>query len=188
MHNSVMQFGIEVLTPNLITDQRILEVGSRDINGSLRQHCILHRPKMYIGVDMVPGAGVDIVMDATDLHTLFAPNAFDVVICTEMLEHCYSWYQAISSMHHVLRPDGHLLLTTRGPGFPRHDYPSDYWRFKFGRLCRYLYEVGFEGMGSSRPDNPDTPGALIWAQKSLNRYRGPMMEPDEINAIAMPVY
>jgi hypothetical protein len=32
-------------------------------------------------------------------------------------------------MKRVLAPGGLLLITTRSPGFPQHDHPSDYWRF-----------------------------------------------------------
>lgn len=29
-----------------------------------------------------------------------------------------------------------MIVTTRAPGFPRHDFPSDYWRFTRGDLAR----------------------------------------------------
>ena len=29
----------------------------------------------------------------------------------------------------MLRPGGALVITVPGIEFPRHDYPSDYWRF-----------------------------------------------------------
>lgn len=83
-----------------------------------------------IGVDLVSGAGVDVVADA---HMLpFSDETFDIVLCSEVLEHLHTPALAISEMRRVLRRGGLLLLTTRFI-FPIHDAPHDYYRFtKYG--------------------------------------------------------
>jgi ubiquinone/menaquinone biosynthesis C-methylase UbiE len=76
------------------------------------------------------GPGVDIVADAHNLP--FDDNEFEVILCTEVLEHLKSPEIAIKEMKRVLKPSGKLILTTRFI-FPLHDVPGDYWRFtKYG--------------------------------------------------------
>ena len=101
----------------------ILEVGSLNENGGVRD-CFAGP---YIGVDMHDVPGVDQVMNGHDLT--FDTGTFDAVVCTEMLEHDPAFWLSLTEIGRVLRHGGHLLLTTRGNGFPEHRYPSDYWRF-----------------------------------------------------------
>lgn len=104
---------------------RVLEVGSYDENGSIRD-CF---GPDYIGVDMRDGPGVDLTMNGHDLGVFFDASSFDVVVSTETLEHDSHFWSTLAQIGRVLRPGGTLLLTMRGNGFPHHAYPSDYWRF-----------------------------------------------------------
>lgn len=88
-----------------------------------------HFPRR-VAVDIKSGPGVQVVGDALALP--FAEASFDVVLCTEMLEHVAEPQRAIDEMQRVLRPGGVLLLTTRFL-FPIHDAPHDYFRYtKYG--------------------------------------------------------
>ena len=87
-----------------------------------------------VALDIRRGTGVQIIGDAQALG--IADDAFDVVLCTEVLEHLPEPQRAVDEMFRVLRPGGTLLLTTRFL-FPIHDAPHDYFRFtKYG--LRYL--------------------------------------------------
>lgn len=119
----------------------VLEVGARDVNGSVRSFCT-PLARSYVGVDLEMAPGVDRVADVTRLHEQFPPASFDVVITTEMLEHVPDWPTALTEMMTVLRDEGLLILSTRAPGFPRHDYPGDFWRFSTSDL-----RLIFEGVG-----------------------------------------
>jgi len=83
-----------------------------------------------IGVDIEKRDGVDVVADA---HALpFKDAEFDVVLCTEVLEHLHTPVKAISEMSRVLKKGGLVILTTRFI-FPLHDTPHDYYRYtKYG--------------------------------------------------------
>ena len=84
-------------------------------------------------VDVVarPGVKVDIIGDAHDLHQI-SDASFDVILCTEVMEHLHTPALAIAEFHRILRPGGLLLLTTRFI-FPLHDVPGDYYRYtKYG--------------------------------------------------------
>lgn len=129
MHGTVLQFIAQCLTAEVIRGKRVLEVGSFDINGSPREVVAPLGPGEYVGIDISPGKGVDLVCDACQLEAAFGSNSFDVVISAEMLEHVEDWAQVVSQMKRVTRPSGKLCVTTRSPGFPYHPYPLDCWRF-----------------------------------------------------------
>lgn len=83
-----------------------------------------------VALDIRPGRGVQIIGDAQAIG--LADAIFDVVLCTEVLEHLPEPQRAIDEMFRVLKPGGTLLLTTRFL-FPIHDAPHDYFRFtKYG--------------------------------------------------------
>lgn len=68
-----------------------------------------------------------------DVHHLpFPDESHNIILCTEVLEHCHSPQAAIDEMKRVLKPGGTLILTTRFV-YPLHDIPHDYFRFtKYG--------------------------------------------------------
>lgn len=129
MHPSVMEWvGKKVQQYALATPQaRILEVGSRNVNGTVRP--LFQGVELYTGVDFIAGPDVDVVLDSHQLTSTFARNSFDVVVSTETLEHDCEFWTSMVMMGEVLRPEGYLLVTARGNGFWPHDYPHDYYRF-----------------------------------------------------------
>ena len=104
----------------------VLDVGSYDVNGNVRA---LFDGARYVGIDMRPGPNVDRVLDAHFLVEAFGPESFDTVVCCEMLEHDPAFWLSMKQMGAVLKHGGRLVLTTRGLGFPLHEYPTDLWRF-----------------------------------------------------------
>lgn len=106
----------------------VLEVGARDVNGSVRA---LLQPvsSEYTGVDIEAGPGVDQILDAENLVMTFGEARFDFVISTEMVEHVRNWPVVFTQLLSVVKPGGLLAITTRSPGFEMHGYPEDYWRY-----------------------------------------------------------
>lgn len=101
------------------TDERILDIGA---GGSSYGRYFPNR----LTIDIDPKRNPDIVGDA---HMLpFADEEFNVILCTEVLEHLIDPPRAISEMRRVLKKGGTLILTTRFV-YPLHDTPHDYWRF-----------------------------------------------------------
>ena len=78
---------------------KILEVGSYDVNGSVRP--LFSRAGSYVGVDFRPGPGVDLTMNAHCLK--FPDRSFDLVISTEMLEHDDQFWVSLQEMGRVLK-------------------------------------------------------------------------------------
>jgi len=92
-----------------------------------------------VGFDIKKGKGVDMIGDAHSLP--FENEKFEVILCTELLEHLYNPFKAIEEMHRVLKPGGKLILTTRFI-FPIHDGPGDFFRFTIYGLKK-MFENGW---------------------------------------------
>lgn len=88
----------------------ILEIGSRDVNGSPRTLC--DGATEYIGIDQRPGRGVDEVVDAAKYD---GKGAFDLVISSEALEHAPNPQEIIACAHRALKTGGRLLITAAAP-------------------------------------------------------------------------
>lgn len=119
MHGSIMNWlrGHADRMPGHFKDgARVLELGSRNINGSPRD-VFGERgidPAYYLGVDANGGAGVDVAGVAHEVvpeHAIKKMGCFDIVISTEMLEHDPYWEQTLQLCARALRPGGVLLLS-----------------------------------------------------------------------------
>lgn len=97
---------------------RVLDLGGRDINGTIRTHLA---NTVWTGTDIEPGAGVDIVHDAT-LPWPKGAGRFDVVVCTEVLEHLPLWRLVLHTASEALEPGGPelLVVTCASDGRPEH--------------------------------------------------------------------
>lgn len=104
---------------------RILEIGSQDVNGSLRS---LAPPQSdYLGVDFVAGRGVDLVL--SDPYKLpFEDMSFDIALSSSCFEHSEMYWLVFLEVMRVLRPRGLFYLNAPSNGL-FHRYPLDCWRF-----------------------------------------------------------
>jgi 2-polyprenyl-3-methyl-5-hydroxy-6-metoxy-1,4-benzoquinol methylase len=70
--------------------------------------------------------------------TGLAGESFDLVLCTQVLEHCMNPWAATREIHRILRPGGHLVASAPHVWF-FHPHPTDHWRFTqqgMAHLCR----------------------------------------------------
>ena len=112
MHDGVLIFVNEVKNrfPNKFTGVRVLELGSLDINGSVRTFFDFCE---YVGVDWRKGPSVDIVNFA---HELDYPNeTFDTVISTEMFEHDKFAELSFINGLRMLKKGGLFVFTCANP-------------------------------------------------------------------------
>ncbi|WP_306341494.1 methyltransferase domain-containing protein [Solemya elarraichensis gill symbiont] len=104
---------------------KIIEIGSQDVNGSLRS---IAPPNFeYVGIDFVEGKGVDVVLD--DPYTLpLESESANIILSSSCFEHSEIFWLIFLEILRVLKPKGLFYLNVPSNGrFPR--YPVDCWRF-----------------------------------------------------------
>jgi SAM-dependent methyltransferase len=103
----------------------VVELGSQDVNGSLRGHA--PATASYQGLDTAPGPGVDRVV--TPGEPLPLPDGCaDVVVTSSALEHDPCFWETFLDLVRLLRPGG-LLYVNAPSNHAFHRYPVDCWRF-----------------------------------------------------------
>ena len=104
---------------------QVVDIGSQDVNGSLRQVCPQHFS--YVGVDFAAGTGVDIVLD--DPYVLpFETSSIDIVLSSSCFEHAEMFWLVFLEALRILKPHGLFYLNVPSNG-DFHRYPVDCWRF-----------------------------------------------------------
>ena len=101
--------------PAAFANARVLEVGSLDINGSVRE---LFSGCDYTGVDLQLGPGVDLARQGQLVD--FPSGHFDTVISAECLEHNPYWRETLANMLRMARPGGLVLVSCATTGRLEH--------------------------------------------------------------------
>ena len=102
-----------------------LEIGSYLSSFNIRS--LAPTESNYVGVDLGPGPGVDIVL--TDPYKLpFEDNTFDYVISSSCFEHSEFFWVLFLEIMRVLKPTGLFYLNAPSNG-DFHRFPVDCWRF-----------------------------------------------------------
>jgi SAM-dependent methyltransferase len=156
-----IQFGAKALKPAEVEGKSVLEIGSIDVNGSLRPIVEAWAPGEYVGIDMAEGPGVDRVCSAENMVKELGADRFDVVIATEIIEHVKDWRTVISNIKNVCKPGGVMLVTSPSRGFPYHAYPHDFWRYETSDMTAIFGDCTIELLESS----PHATGVFLKARK-----------------------
>lgn len=91
----------------------------------------------YVGVDLACGA--DVVAPVEDLP--LDDGSFELVLCTQVLEHADDPARAVRELRRVVAADGRVLASTHGVQ-PYHPAPSDHWRWTHTGLERLFAQNG----------------------------------------------
>lgn len=172
--NSCIIFGAINLTKDEVVNKRIIEVGSHNVNGSLRNIYESWNPAQYVGIDLEYGPGVDIVCDAEDILERFGRNSFDIVVSTELLEHVRNYRMVVSNLKNICKPGGIIIITTRSCGFPYHGFPYDFWRYEIKDMKHIFSDCYIDRIENDR----DSPGVFLkvikpdnFVENNLSNYK-----------------
>jgi len=106
---------IQLRMPEYFEDTKVLEVGSLDINGSIRQ---FFKAKEYIGLDVGPGPGVDVVCEGQNFD--YPDEYFDVTVSSECFEHNPFWLETFLNMVRMTRSGGLVAFSCASEGRKEH--------------------------------------------------------------------
>lgn len=128
-------------TPFFKNVSRVLEVGSLNVNGSVRDH--FADVDTYIGLDWRPGPLVDIVCLAQDMNF---DKSFNTIISCSMLEHDPYWDASMTRMVQCLRYDGGLFLSWGASQCAAHEVHTapdgQYHALQAGKVLKLLDDLG----------------------------------------------
>jgi hypothetical protein len=89
----------------------VLEVGSLNINGSIRQffsNCD------YLGIDVGSGVDVDLVCEGQNLHH---PNdSYEIFGSCECFEHSPYWVETFNNMYRMTKSNGLVFMSCATTG------------------------------------------------------------------------
>jgi SAM-dependent methyltransferase len=101
--------------PAVFSNTKVLEVGSLDINGSVRSY---FNTDNYIGVDVAAGPGVDEVCQGQLVD--HPTGAFDVTVSCECMEHNPYWAETLANMFRMTKPGGLVIVSFATIGRAEH--------------------------------------------------------------------
>jgi SAM-dependent methyltransferase len=93
-------------------------------------------PTSIVGIDLEPGLAVDLVILEGQPWPI-ADASFDMVLCTQVIEHVPDVEFLLGQIHRVLEPGGHLVVTVPFL-YMEHGAPRDYRRFSKYEMNRLL--------------------------------------------------
>lgn len=103
------------LMPHYFNNKKVLEVGSLNINGTIR---IYFKDCDYTGIDVGEGPCVDIVCAGQDLD--HPDSTYDTVASTECFEHNPYWAETFANMIRMCKRDGLVFMTCATTGRGEH--------------------------------------------------------------------
>jgi len=98
-----------------VQPSRVIEIGGRNINGTIRD--LFMGAERYVAIDLEAGAGVDVVADWLEFAPAFVP---DCIVCCEVLEHAPRAEAIVNKALRALAPGGVFIVTAAGPGRMPH--------------------------------------------------------------------
>jgi SAM-dependent methyltransferase len=103
----------------------IVEIGSQDVNGSIRE--VAPATYNYIGLDFAAAKGVDIVLPDA-YHFPFENDTVDIIVTSSCFEHAEFFWVTFLEGIRILKPGGLFYINAPSKG-QYHAYPQDCWRF-----------------------------------------------------------
>ncbi len=128
--------------------KRILDIGC-----GIKPYQTLFRNCEYVGIDIQGGGHADVAKFVDryyDGDTIpYGDAEFDVIICTQVLEHATNPERVIQESYRVLKPGGTVIYTLPMV-YPEHEIPYDFRRFTRYGLEKYFNLAKFHALTISQ--------------------------------------
>lgn len=111
----------------LSENQKVLDVGACDHNGSYRE-LFEKFGHEYYGLDMIDSPNVDILVENPYDWSNIPDDSFDVVVSGQTFEHNEFFWVTMDQMTRVLKKEG-LMCIVAPCCWKEHRYPVDCYRF-----------------------------------------------------------
>ena len=121
--------------PKNFFNAKVLEVGSVNINGSIR---MLFSNCDFLGIDLAPGPDVDLVCEGQKLD--HPDGTYDTIVTAECFEHNPFWVETFENMYRMIKPNGLIIMTCATTGRPEHGTT----RTNQGNACFTSTVMGWE--------------------------------------------
>jgi SAM-dependent methyltransferase len=132
----VRHFGLTELE----SGKEILDAGSGHLSEQYQRDEILASGAALSTCDLNPGPGVDVVADISEMP--FESDRFDVVLCTQVLEHVKKPAVVVAEIFRVVKPGGAAIFTAPQSS-PLHNLPWNFFNYTNLGLRLLLEEAGF---------------------------------------------
>ena len=163
MHNEAYQW-VRRNAPTMSV--RVLDLGGRDINGSVRS--LFPDATTYRVLDIADGPNVDVVADAA---TWVPDGEYDVVVSCETFEHTAVWPDICRTAFKACAEGGVFIATMAGPGRPEHSAVDGGWVLHPGEyygnvdpveLSAVLEDCGWRDVVVDQQTRPADVRAVAW--------------------------
>jgi len=106
--------------------------------------------------------------------TLARGQRFDLVICTEVLEHVADWNRAFGNLASLASPGARIVITCPHV-YPMHEQPHDYWRATEHAIRAYAERHGLRVVELTRlGTGVEVLGTVLFSLRFTSRSNGLM--------------
>ncbi len=125
MHDTAYEIGRLFFQHYCRPGHFIVEFGSYNVNGSLRDFC--PEGTTYLGLDVDKGPSVDLIVESGRPLPL-RDGLANIVVSSSVFEHDQFFWETFLELIRIIVPGGVLYLNAPSNG-TFHRYPMDCWRF-----------------------------------------------------------
>jgi SAM-dependent methyltransferase len=102
----------------------LLDIAPLPLEGAIKYF----KKAKIVTLDIDPTSGCDLTLDICETNKIIPANIFDMIVCTEVLEHVVNPFRAVDEMERILSTGGLIFVSTPF-NFRIHKPLPDCWRF-----------------------------------------------------------
>lgn len=125
LRNNVESFMIQIESQFIRPGTSLLDIAPQDHKGAKP---FLPEGVRYHTLDINPKSGATYIADLCNCSQVVGQESYDYVVCTEVLEHTRQPFDAVNSIHKILKTGGLAFISTPF-NFRIHGPLPDCWRF-----------------------------------------------------------